>query len=225
MLKHPKGIEKKLAYANERLLTATEALARKHSGGEREEFEAARAEVLKLERALAESRKEPYAIPCDFPVRWSIGSPIPYLFCSDNRALLTFYVDEPDPDWDGTYVNIVDPGSKDPVTLCLVTFNSCASAKLGHPNDEVQQGHALAKHGLEGYTAQIVENSPWLAEVAKTNSVHPNDRPEHWESLHHYVFWFHDSTFECLAESFEVEVSKEPMSELFRRVQEKLLSE
>ena len=225
MLKRRKGIEKQLADANKRLKKAMAALAPKHKGGELEEFEAARTEVLLLERAAAASRDEPHAIPCEIPVTWSVGAPLPFLFCSDSHTHLTFYVDQPDPDWDGTYVNVVDPNSAESATLCLVTFNRCASAKLGHPNDEVQHGHPLAKCGQEGYTTQIVKNSPWLAEVVKTNSVHPNDRPEHWESMNHYVFWFHDSTFECLAESFDVEVSNEPLRELLKRVQEKLLSD
>jgi len=59
--------------------------------------------------------------------------------------------------------------------------------------------------------------------VAKTNSAHDGDVPEMWTSLNHYVFWFHDSTFECLAESYEVEVSAESMPELVKRVQARLL--
>jgi len=224
MLRRSKRIEKQLADSNRRLKKAAAALAPKHKGGEREEFESAHCEVLRLERELAKANNEPYAVPCGFPVKWDVGAPLPFLLCSDGRTFLTFYVDEPDPNWDGTYVSLVDPGSQDANSLCLVSFDRCASAKLGHPNDEVQHGHSLAKHGLEGYTAQIVKNSPWLTEVAKTNSVHSCDSPERWESLNHYVFWFHDSTFECLAESFNVEVTRESMSELLGRVQAKLLS-
>jgi len=224
MLKRPKGIEKQLADANRRLKNATTALAPRHKGGEMEEYHAASAEVSRLERDHAKSKNEPYAIPCDFPVEWDVGAPLPFLLRSDSRTFLTFYVNEPDPNWDGTFVNVVDTGSQEAVSLCLVSFNRCSSAKLGHPNDEVQHGHPLAKRGLEGYTAQIVKNSPWLAEVAETNSVHSCDNPEHWKSLNHYVFWFHDSTFECLAESFDVEVTSETMEDLLGRVQEKLLS-
>ena len=223
MFRRTTKLEQQLAEANRRLKAAAAALAPKHKGGEVEEFHAAHAEVLRLERALAESRNEPYAVPCDFPVNWDVGAPLPFLLCNDYRAFLTFYVREPDPNWDGTYVKVVDPASTEAVSLCLVTFKNCASAKLGHPNDEAQHGHPLAGRGLRGYTAQIVKNSPWLKEVAKTNSVHPGDRPEMWTSLNHYVFWFHDSTFECLAKSYEVEVSSETMPELLRRVQDKIL--
>lgn len=217
------AIEKQLADANRLLEQATKALAPKHKGGEWEAFRAARHDVLRLERQLAEARSEPYAVPCDFPVKWNVGAPLPFLLCTDNQTVLTFYVDEPDPNWDGTTVKLVDPASSTPVSLCVVTFGNCASAKLGHPNDEAQSGHALAKRGLEGYTAQIVRNSPWIAEVAKTNSVHPYDDPERWRSLNHYIFWFHDSTFECLAESYDVEVTTETMGSLLDRLHTKLL--
>jgi hypothetical protein len=221
--RHSENLEQQLAEANRRLKAATAALAPKHKGGEIEEFHAAHAEVLRLERALAESRNEPYAVPCNFPVKWDVGAPLPFLLCNDYRTFLTFYVREVDPNWDGTYVNVRDPASTEAGSLCLVMFKNCASAKLGHPNDEAQCGHPLAGRGLEGYTAQIVKNTPWLKEVAKTNSAHPYDSPDTWTSLNHYVFWFHDSTFECLAESYEVEVTSETMPELLNRVQKKLL--
>ena len=218
-----RDLEKQLIAAQRRLNLAVDSLAPKHKGGEVEEFHAASDEVLRLERALAESRNEPYAVPFGFPVKWDIGAPMPFLLCNDYRACLTFYVDDPDPNWDGTYVNVVEPQSAERVKLCLVEFEHCASAKLGHPNDEVQNGHPLAGKGLEGYTAQIVKNSPWLREVAKTNSAHEYDDPGRWELMNHYVFWFHDSTFECLAESYKVEVTCETLTELLSRVQQRLL--
>lgn len=217
------AIEKQLADANRRLEQATAALAPKHKGGEWEAFRAASHDVLRLERQLAESRSEPYAVPCDFPVKWNVGAPLPFLLCTDYQTLLTFYVNEPDPHWDGTTVNMADPSSPEPELLCLVTFHNCESAKLGHPNDEVQSGHPLAGRGLEGYTAQIIRNSPWIAELAETNSVHPNDDPECWKSLNHYVFWFHDSTFECVAESYDTEVTRESMGSLLGRLNARLL--
>src|ERR1051326_9601253 len=67
-------LEQQLAEANRRLEVATAALAPKHKGGEVEAFCAAHAEVLHLERALAKSRNEPYAVPCDFPVKWDVGA-------------------------------------------------------------------------------------------------------------------------------------------------------
>src|SRR5581483_7907491 len=217
------SVEKSLAEANRRLNAAIAVLARKHKGGEMEEFHAANQEVLRLERELAGSRHEPYAVPCDFPVKWDVGAPLPFLLCSDYRTFLTFYVSQREPHWDGTYARVVDPASKAEASLCLVKFHHCASAKLGHPNDEAQRGHPLEGRGLEAYTAQIVRNSPWLAEVAKTNSAHLNDNPALWNSLNHYIFWFHESTFYCLAKAYEIELTVESMPELLSRVQAMLI--
>ena len=218
MFSRIKSTEQQLFEAKARLRAACTALAPKHKGGEWEEFRAARSDVLRLERELAEIKGEPYAISCNFPVKWDVGAPLPVLLRSDYCTYLIFYVSDPDPNFVGTTVKIIDPSSSEAVSLCLVTFSRCTSAKLGHPNDEVQRGHPLAGRGLEGYTAQIVKNSPWLKEVAKTNSVHRNDQPHKWNTLNHYVFWFHDSTFECLAESYEVEVTSESMPSLLSRV-------
>lgn len=217
------ALEKELKAARGRLKAASAALASKHDGGEVEEFHAAHEQALRIERALADSRGEPHAVPFGFPVKWDVGAPLPFLLCNDNRCFLTFYVSEPDPNWDGTSVEVIDPASPEVVSLCLVSFKNCVSAKLGHPNDEAQHGHPLQGRGLEGYTAQIVKNSPWVKEVAKTNSVHPCDNPARWAGVNHYVFWFHDSTFECLAESYQVELCRETMAQLLTRVQQMLI--
>ena len=39
-------------------------------------------------------------------------------------------------------------------------------------------------------------------EKAASNSVHPQHRGGWHDRFNHYVFCFHDETFECLAESF-----------------------
>jgi hypothetical protein len=80
----------------------------KYESGEREEFRAAVQEVLRLERELAKRKEEPYAVPCAFPVKWDVGAPLPFLLCNDYRTFLTFYINDPDQNWDGTYVKIVD---------------------------------------------------------------------------------------------------------------------
>ena len=59
------------------------------------------------------------------------------------------------------------PGSPDVESLALVEFVGCVSARLGSPNDEVFEGHPLSGKGLDGYTAQRVVNSRWLAELAE----------------------------------------------------------
>jgi hypothetical protein len=199
-------LEAQLAAARERLNAAVKALAPKHTGGEWEEYRAAAAALLAAERVLAASRNEEHAVPLAFPVQWDVGAPLPHLLKNDQRAFLMFLVKSVDPNWDGTYATVKDPGSQEKESLALVEFKHCIAAKLGSPNDEVFHGHPLAGKGLDGYTAQLVRNSRWLAELQKINSVHAGYRPDAWQQRNHYIFWFHDSTFECIAESYAVEL-------------------
>jgi len=203
-----------VAAAKRRLDAANLALRGRHGGDEWAAYDAAHDELLAAERALAASRDEEHAAPLDFPVRWNAGAPLPQLLVTDHHALLIFLVREVDPNWDGTYATMKDPASDVFDPYALVTFQRCISAKLGSPNDEVLHGHPLAGRGARPYTAQRVVNSHWVAELQRINAVHRGYRPEWWSDRHHYIFWFHDSTFECIAEGFEVEVRRCTMAQM-----------
>jgi hypothetical protein len=59
----------------------------------------------------------------------------------------------------------------------------------------------------------------------RINSLHPSYRPSLWRDYRHFIFWFHDSTFECLAESFTVEVHRVRMRDLLHQMVDRLISE
>jgi len=105
-------------------------------------------------------------------------------------------------DWDGTWVRVVDPTAPEPHPLGVVEFHRVHAVTLGGPNDEALDGHPLSGKGLRAYAAHRVVNSRWIADAERVNSVHPQHRGGWHGRLHHYVFCFHDETFECLAESF-----------------------
>jgi hypothetical protein len=199
------GLLKALTSAQKRLSLAVKALAPKHKGGEMEEYFSAHNALLEAERALASKQGEPYAVPVEFPVQWDTGAPLPHVLMNDHKTLLLFLLNESDPAWDGSYVNIVSPNTSEPESLALVEFMACHSAKLGSPNDEVNQGHPLHGKGYQGYSALRVINSPWIKELQAINSVHRQYDPSRWGGLSHYILGFHDTTFECVARSFSVE--------------------
>jgi len=217
-------LENRLQAANERLQRAIAAMAPKHEGGEWEEYEVANQEVLLLERQLAAAKGEEYAEPCDFPLRWDAGAPMPHLMVNDHRALLAFLLSEPDPAWDGSYVTMNSSAHEQPEPLGLVEFDICIATKLGAPNDEVFEGHPLNGRGSEPYVAQRVVNSRWLHELEAINSVHHSYRRESWQDWTHFIFWFHDSTFECVARAYKVETHRTSMRALLRLIVERLTS-
>lgn len=92
------------------------------------------------------------------------------------------------------------------------------------PNEEAIAGHPRADRGLEAFSAFEVKNSSWIRQLERMNSVRPyHDRVRFFESKRHFIFAFHDSTFECIANGFDVSMlsgsilgSLETVVEIFR---------
>lgn len=177
-----------------------------------------------LQRQRAQARAEQHAEPLAFPLQGNCGAPMPQLLVNDYRGLLAFVLREPDSAWNGSHAATKNPWSEHVGPWALVEFEHCISAKLGDPNDEVFGGHPLSGKGLEPYSAQRVVHSLWLRELQRINSVHERYNPAHWRELNHYIFWFKDSTFECIAKSLKVETYQESMKTLLGRMVERLLS-
>jgi hypothetical protein len=97
--------------------------------------------------------------------------------------------------------------------IAVVRIERCLLSKFGYPNDEALGGHPLYDRGLDFYNVFEVINSSWVRQVNEQNTVcFPNSSD--WQ-LHHWIFTFHDSTFECMAEALHVEVVTKPFREVF----------
>jgi hypothetical protein len=96
-----------------------------------------------------------------------------------------------------------DPGGE---PVALVSFTHPYAHMFGPPNDEAFEAHPLASHGLRPYAVFEVRDSSWIRNLDHMNSVHEYHRPESFAKYHHFVFAFHDTTFECVAETFSLSV-------------------
>jgi hypothetical protein len=140
-----------------------------------------------------------------------IGAPLPLVLCDEHNLLIAYLVSEPDPAWDGSYVEIVSPESGG-MAFARIRFNWPAAHLFGLPNDEAFDGHPLAARGLHPYDVFEVHSSSWIRKVEGMNSVHPRHNRERFlDGLRHFVFVFHDSTFECIADGFDVQVVRGSM--------------
>jgi hypothetical protein len=140
----------------------------------------------------------------DFKPRWTVGAPVPHLLQSEQKAFLVYYTNAADDE------------------IAIVEWIRCYGAILGVPNEDAAQGHRLWNKGLEvagDHSASVVENSKWIEELKRVDSVHPDHNPAQFETLQHFILLFHDSTFECVAESYSITTSKKP----FRAVLEELV--
>lgn len=199
------NLKRRLAKARAELAAASRALAPKHKGGEWERYRAALQACRTLERELARAQGEECAVAIDWPARWDTGAPMPHVVSSGSHTCLIYLLSDPDPDWDGTYVTMVDPSAGDKERLAIVEFDRCRIYKFGGPNDEVISGYPLYGKGLESYGAHIVERSRWIAEQQQINSVHRQYNPQSWVEYKHYVLLFHDEIFECIAVGHSIE--------------------
>ena len=137
----------------------------------------------------------------------SIGAPMPVIVAGELDLLIAFYLQDTPSDWNGETVRVVSKESENE-TVCIVHFNRCYAHLFGPPNDEAFSGHPLNKHGLKPYGSYEILNSSWLHELEIMNSVHPyHVKGEFLKGKRHIVLTFHDSTLECIAESYTFSIS------------------
>ena len=147
-----------------------------------------------------------------------VGAPLPHLICDEHHVLLAYLINEPDPAWDGSYVNVVGPDSEG-YPVAVVRFDRPYAHMFGPPNDEAFYGHPLAKRGLESYAVFEVRDSSWLRRLERMNSVHPyHDRERFMADRRHFVFAFHDTMFECIAQGYTVEITRGSLRSVLPRM-------
>jgi hypothetical protein len=95
----------------------------------------------------------------------------------------------------------------------VVEISVCVASQFGYPDDEALAGHPLYPFGLEPYCAYEVLNSPWLQTLAIQNQ-HTFPSFDFAKGRRHFIFSFHDSTFECIGKDFKVTIAKQPYAEV-----------
>jgi hypothetical protein len=102
----------------------------------------------------------------------------------------------------------------------VVEFKRCIASRFGMPNDEALKGHPLYLKGLQVYECFEVIGSAWKKRLELDNQLAFPDF-DGW-SVRHFVFTFHDSSFECLSETISAELRQEPrpgiLAALFERL-------
>ncbi|MEP0006231.1 MAG: hypothetical protein ABJ387_03155 [Balneola sp.] len=146
----------------------------------------------------------------------SVGAPIPFVIASESYVVLFYYLQNTPPDWDGQYVKVVGSNTRGE-PLAIITFKICYAHFFGPPNDESFSGHPLASKGLGPYSVYEIDNSSWIKEFERRNSVHPYHNTEKFLlDKRHFIFSFHDTTFECIAKDFEIETKVGSINEAVR---------
>ena len=145
-------------------------------------------------------------LPLDLPPL-SAGAPLPHVFADEQRLLVAYIANGPDPSFDVTSPRSVSAVAEGEA-VAILTVDPYVAFKFGPPNDEALSGHRLYALGLQPYSAFEVLNSSWIASLEEANRVHPRHVPELFSGRRHFILTFHDSTLEFIARDFQVGLRK-----------------
>ncbi len=103
---------------------------------------------------------------------------------------------------------------KEDAGTAVIELVGCTITKFGYPNDEAWNSIPLTRD--QAYGVFEVRNSPWKEEIIRLNQF-AFPETKNWRGRH-FMFLFHDSSFECIASELKVELSEEPYSQIFTKV-------
>jgi hypothetical protein len=116
---------------------------------------------------------------------------------------------------------VVNEGFKG--TVVIVDFRSPAAFFSVPLGNETLEAHPLAYRGLLSYRVFRVENSSLIRRLVSAQYVHSRPFPGAFADSKHYIFTFHDSVFEAVADGVSVRTfpgsirdAQEEMLELIR---------
>jgi hypothetical protein len=133
------------------------------------------------------------------------GAAMAVVFSDEMSVVLAYRLAEISSAWQGKYVREVSHDTPSE-RIAVVRFAGPLSHYLGPPNDEAFSGHPLYSRGLKPYSIAEIVHSSWVRNLARMNSAHPMHRPDSYNECRHFIFAFHDATFECIADAFAVEL-------------------
>ncbi len=152
----------------------------------------------------------------------SAGAPMPVVLADEQRLLLAYLAAERHADWSAPPASVGDSPAQGE-SVVLVEFEGHRAYMHGPPNDEALRGHPLAPRGLTQYGVFEVERSSWVRRLEQMNRVHPGHDPARYERLRHFIFTFHDSTFECVAEDLTASVRVAPLGAFISEMAQRLV--
>jgi hypothetical protein len=121
-----------------------------------------------------------------------VGAPEPIVVADEHRVLLAYRLSEQS-----------ERDFGDPERWAIIEIKGCWAHFFGPPNDEALHGHPLYARGLTPYGVFKVRDSSWIRLMERRNRVHDRHDSSRYAKLSHLIFTFHDSTFECVAESLK----------------------
>lgn len=97
--------------------------------------------------------------------------------------------------------------NSDEQNIAKLIFHDCLQYRYGSPNDEgfyIHNQSRFKELGVKWGEFYLVHNSDW--EKMFPDRVHVSDQS--LDGLKHFLFYFKDGTFECIAKDYELLIEK-----------------
>jgi len=115
-------------------------------------------------------------------------------------------------------MNEVSNTRRDRAGTAVVELLDCLITRLGHPNDEGRCKYPFFQDLTYGVYEVI--NSSWVQQLMELRKArYPNPNPDWWgREGRHFVFTFHDSTFECISGAPKARTTLEARTAVHRQL-------
>ncbi len=164
-------------------------------------------ELLSAERDLAKLLNKPFAVPLDWPLKWTGEEPL--VFFKNLHLYLSYPINVKT-----SRANSLEQIPSDRIPFAFVTFSCVRGVRITDANEEVFEFGAYFGKGLSPVGAHIIEDSDWIKQIVKINHGHDCFEASEWTGLKHYHLQFHDLTLECAAKNVQWLVTQEPARNL-----------
>lgn len=88
--------------------------------------------------------------------------------------------------------------------IVVIKFQRPFKHTFGSPSNETIGAHPCYPLGLSYSAFYEVKNSYMLKEAETIRKSHPRFDPNDFKKSRHFILTFHDNTFECVAEDFQL---------------------
>ena len=86
-----------------------------------------------------------------------------------------------------------------------IIFENYQIFKCGYPNEEVyMHSDFYINNNPQKYILYEVEQSDWIRELVNVNKVHQRHSDILFETDKHFIIYYEDEIFECVAEGFNI---------------------
>ncbi|MBL4786492.1 MAG: hypothetical protein JKY49_13820 [Cohaesibacteraceae bacterium] len=141
---------------------------------------------------------------------------MPGIISTEHEVVLYYQLNDTPPEWDGSYTTQIDSHTER--LTAIVKWVRCYQHMFGSGGEYVAHRHPLAERGFGPFGNFEVTNSSWKQTHIEMNKGHYDFFPGMYDDLRHFLLPFHDSTFECLAKGFEIEIVHGSSIDIMKRI-------